>query len=121
MALELTADWTAYSALWTFAALAIGFWVIARAVATQPGATAVYATPQQHYLTERVGRTSHLTRAERLRHWRHAANYVVRILRIRKRWAATGHHLQQPRIRDLVAGISRKGGKLTRVSSAAVR
>ena len=119
MAFELTADWTAYSALITAAALAIGYWVIARTVTTQPSTTA--ATGQQYYLTERVGRTCHLTRAERLHHWRHAANYIVRVLRIRKRWASTGRHLQQPRIRDLVAGISRKGGKLCRVSSAAVR
>ena len=121
MAWELTAFQSAYTALATVAALAFGFWATARAVTIQPGATAVDGTPQQHYLTERVGETCHLTRAERLRHWRHAASYVVRVLRIRKRWAATGHYLQQPRIRDLVAGISRKGGKLTRVSSAVVR
>ena len=121
MAFELTADWTAYSALITAAALAVGYWVIVRAVTTQPDTPAVTTPRGDYYLTERVGRTSHLTRAERLRHWRHAANYVVRVLRIRKRWAATGRHLQQPRIRDLVAGISRKGGKLCRVSSAAVR
>ena len=119
MAWALTVDCTTYTALLTSAALAIGYWVIARAVTTQPSTTA--ETGQQYYLTERVGRTCHLTRAERLRHWRHAANYVVRVLRIRKRWAATGKHLQQPRIRDLVAGISRKGGNLWRVSSAAVR
>ena len=121
MACELTAFQSAYTALATVAALAFGFWATARAVTTQPGATAEDETPQQHYLTERVGRTCHLTRAARLRHWRHAAKYIIRVLRIRKRWAATGRHLQQPRIRDLVAGISRKGGKLTRVSSAAVR
>ena len=121
MEIALTADLAAYPALLvTFAAFAIGYWVIARTVTTQPS-TAAGRPFQQHYLTERVGRTCHLTRAERLRHWRHAASYVVRVLRIRKRWAATGRHLQQPRIRDLVAGISRKGGKLTRVSSAAVR
>ena len=120
MAFELTASCLAYPALITAAALAIGYWVTARPVTTQPS-TAAGRPFQQHYLTERVGGTSHLTRAARLRHWRHAAKYIIRVLRIRKRWAATGRHLQQPRIRDLVAGISRKGGKLTRVSSAAVR
>ena len=121
MAFELTADCPAYTALITAAALAVGYWVIVRAVTTQPDTPAVTIPRGDYYLTERVGETCHLTRAERLRHWRHAASYVVRVLRIRKRWAATGHYLQQPRIRDFVAGISRKGGKLTRVSSAAVR
>ena len=121
MAWALTVDCAPHTALITSAALAVGYCVIVRAVTTQPDTPAVTTPRGDHYLTERVGRTSHLTRAERLRHWRHAANYVVRVLRIRKRWAATGKHLQQPRIRDLVAGISRKGGNLWRVSSAAIR
>ena len=40
MAIELTADWTAYSALVTAAALLAGFWVVSRTVTTQPSSLA---------------------------------------------------------------------------------
>jgi hypothetical protein len=120
MAFELTADCTAYTALVLAAALVIGYWVIARTVTTQPGTPAVTTPHGVHYLTEALGRTRHLTRAQRVNHWRHAASYVIRIIRIRKRWAATGKHLQTPRIRDLVSGIVRHRGLLRRERAAAV-
>ena len=120
MAVALTVDCTAYSALLvTSAAAAFGYWVTARTVTTQPGALEVTIPQGAHYLTEALGRTRHLTRAQRLQRWKQAVRYISRVLQIRKRWAATGKHLQQPRIRELVEGISRKGGNLWRVSAAA--
>ena len=121
MAIELTADCTAYAALFTAAALIAGFWVVSRTVTTQPSPLTVTTQQRGFYLTTALGRTCHLTRARRLQYWKQALRYITRVIRIRKRWANTGRYLQQPRIRDLVAGISRKGGNLWRVSSAAIR
>ena len=39
--------------------------------------------------------------------WIKATQYILRILRIRRRWGLTGQYLQQPRIQDLVDGIDR--------------
>jgi hypothetical protein len=121
MALALTADCTAYSALLvTSAAIVIGYWVIVRSVTTQPGTPAVTIPHGVYYLTEALGRTRHLTRAQRLHHWRQAASYITRIIRIRIRWANTGKLLQTPRIRDLVSGVVRHRGLLRRERAAAV-
>ncbi len=57
-------------------------------------------------------------RQRAVRRWRQAAQYVLRILRLRRKWAAVGRHLQLGRIRDLVAGVERRGGQLRRVAAA---
>ena len=67
------------------------------------------------YLTIAAGHTTHLSRDQRRRHWKRALQYISRILRLRKRWAALGKFLQTPRIQDLVVGLSRRTGKLTRI------
>jgi hypothetical protein len=72
------------------------------------------------YLTRTRGFTRNLTREERLHHWKQAFHYITRILRVRKRWAATGQYLQQPRIRDLVSGVIRRNGTLKRQCAAAI-
>ena len=121
MTFELTADCTAYTALVTAAALVIGYWVVSRAVTIQPSPRTVTTQPRGLYLTEALGRTRHLTQAKRYYHWKQALRYISRVLRIRKHWAATGKHLQQPRIRDLVSGVVRHRSFLRREKAAAVR
>jgi hypothetical protein len=74
-----------------------------------------------YYLTRAQGRTATLTRARRLQLWRQAIQYITRILRTRRQWAATGRHLAQPRIQDLVSGLDRRKGQLRRTATAAVR
>ena len=53
--------------------------------------------------------------------WYRATSYIVRLLRIRKRWAATGRHLQRERVQDLLSGIERKRGVLVRTKPAVTR
>ena len=46
--------------------------------------------------------------------FKRAVRRISHLLRIRKRWAATGRLLQDPRIQSLVDGLDRVGGVLTR-------
>ncbi len=78
------------------------------------------ATTAQPAVGTATGVTQALGRTEARRRWQQATHYIVRILRIRRRWAATGLHLQQPRIRDLVHGLERRRGTLRRTSRAAI-
>ena len=107
---ELTADWTAYTALILAASLFAGFWVL-RYVTTQP---------RGHYLTAALGQTRHLTRVQRVQYWKQAVRYISRLIRLRKHWSTLGRHLRTPRIRDLVSGIARHRGTLRRESAAAI-
>jgi hypothetical protein len=56
------------------------------------------------------------SRAEIIVLWKRAKEYVLRILRLRKRFASLGRHLQEKRIRKLVSGLTRVKGVLKRVS-----
>ena len=60
----------------------------------------------------RNGRT--LDRAQAVLLWKTAGRYVIRLLRLRFRWHNLGGHLQRPRIQDLLKGIERKRGVVTR-------
>jgi hypothetical protein len=71
-----------------------------------------------HYLSAAQGWTTHLSVTRRRTLWRQALFYIARILRLRKRWSALGRHLQAPRIQDLVSGVTRKYGILSRIHSA---
>ena len=55
--------------------------------------------------------------AARLR-WRQAVRRISQILRLRRRWASLGRHLQLPRIQSLVSGLERRGGRLIRRRAA---
>ena len=54
-------------------------------------------------------------------HWRRAVRHIAPILRLRRRWAALGRHLQAQRIQDLVQGLDRRRGVLTIVQPAPFR
>jgi hypothetical protein len=76
------------------------------------------ATPRGLYLSVAQGWTRHLSVSRRRYLWRRAFLYTTRILRLRKRWSALGRHLQAPRIQDLVSGVTRKYGILSRIHGA---
>ena len=52
------------------------------------------------------------SRARRL--WHSAVQQIALVLRLRRRWAALGQHLQGRRIQDLVLGLERRQGQLIR-------
>ena len=114
---ELSADCTAYTALLVIATLVLGAITASRFLGL--AARGVFE-PRGTYLTIALGHAHHLTRIQRIRYWKQALRYISRILRARNRWAVTGRHLQQPRIRDLVSGIARHRGTLRRESAAAI-
>ena len=47
--------------------------------------------------------------------WKRATAYILRVLRLRRKWALLGRHLATQRVQDLVVGLSRKTGTLTRI------
>ena len=53
-------------------------------------------------------------KARRLWHW--AVQQISRVLRLRRRWASLGLHLQRPRIQSLVSGLERRKGILRRTA-----
>ena len=57
------------------------------------------------------------SRAEIIVLWKRAKEYVLRVLRLRKRFASLGRHLQEKRIRSLVSGLTRVKGVLKRVGA----
>ena len=57
------------------------------------------------------------SRAEIIVLWKRAKEYVLRVLRLRKRFASLGRHLQEKRIRSLVSGLIRVKGVLKRVGA----
>jgi hypothetical protein len=76
------------------------------------------ASLRGHYLSAAQGWTTHLSVTRRRTLWRQPFFYIARILRLRKRWSALGRHLQALRIQDLVSGVTRKYGILSRIHSA---
>ena len=50
--------------------------------------------------------------------WKRATAYILRILRLRRKWASLGRYLAAPRVQDLVVGLSRRTGALTRIYDA---
>jgi hypothetical protein len=46
--------------------------------------------------------------------FRTSVRRIIHLLRIRRRWAATGLALQEPRCRDLFSGVKRVAGTLVR-------
>ena len=104
---------------WSTAAVVISVLCIALAAIT----AAAHRVPAHRacgtYLTAAAGLSDRLTQPRRRLLWRQAFTYATHILRLRKRWSALGLHLQTPRIQDLVIGLSRRAGTLTRISDAA--
>ena len=47
--------------------------------------------------------------------WKRATAYILRMLRLRRKWASLGRYLAAPRVQDLVVGLSRRTGTLTRI------
>ena len=47
--------------------------------------------------------------------WKRATAYILRVLRLRRKWASLGRHLATQRVQDLVVGLSRRTGTLTRI------
>ena len=52
--------------------------------------------------------------------WRRAIRRVIRVLKLRRVWSASGAYLAQPEIQQLVIGLQRHGGQLIRRQPAAV-
>ena len=67
-------------------------------------------SPGKESRTARRGRTPQ----QLLALWRRAVTRIVRLLLIRRRWAAIGHSLQQESVVDLFDGLDRVRGVLTR-------
>ena len=66
----------------------------------------------------RAGGTLRARRQRVILLWKRATAYVLRVLRLRRKWASLGRYLQAPRIQDLVVGLSRRTGTLTRIYDA---
>jgi hypothetical protein len=49
--------------------------------------------------------------------WIWAKDQVINIMRLRKRWAWLGQWMQQKKVKALVEGLERKGGKLIRTKN----
>ena len=47
--------------------------------------------------------------------WKRATAYILRVLRLRRKWHLLGRHLATHRVQDLVVGLSRRTGTLTRI------
>jgi hypothetical protein len=50
--------------------------------------------------------------------WKRAKDYVLRVLRLRKKFARLGQHLQQKRIREIAGDLVRVKGVLKRVTGS---
>ena len=89
-----------------------------------PSVAAVHRDPAlrtrgtSSYLTATAGRSDRLTPSQRRVLWKRAASYILRVIRLRKKWHSLGIHLQQPRIQSRVQGVSRQRGHLIRVFDA---
>ena len=64
--------------------------------------------------------TARLRLVARLR-WHQAVQRITALLRRRVRWAAEGLALQEPRLQDLVQGLVRRGGVLSRPQAKAAK
>ena len=78
--------------------------------ARQPAAQPVL--PVQVRLVQQGPAQQVPSRARRL--WHSAVQQIALVLRLRRRWAALGQHLQGRRIQDLVLGLERRQGQLIR-------
>ena len=105
--------------VWTVSFIAFAITVLCIALAAA-AAHRVRALPTRGtlYLSSTAGLSDRLTQSRRRHLWRKAFSYISRILRLRKRWSALGIHLQRHRIQDLVSGISRRNGTLSRIRGA---
>ena len=59
--------------------------------------------------------TVHTRRQQIIILWKRATAYILRVLRLRRKWAYLGRYLATHRIQDLVVGLSRRTGALTRI------
>jgi hypothetical protein len=51
--------------------------------------------------------------------FKRCVRHIVLLIRLRRRWAGLGRHLQAPRIQTLFEGLERRAGKLVRRKPAA--
>ena len=93
--------------------LCVAIVVVVLCIAPAVGTSALAAPAVAHTVP------AHRAGGTRRRHvillWKRATAYILRVLRLRRKWASLGRHLATQRVQDLVVGLSRRTGTLTRI------